>query len=260
MDAAGLTAGVHTTHSSGELGGGGPANANTMYNTAAGYVATNTGPSIVEMSEWDETKVASWVSTLPRLQPYAQCFIDHQIEGKLFVRLEESMLREMGIDKIGPRARILEELARLKAAARRARREAAVWESNEWDGRSGCQKLYHCNCMCPLQLDHYKLTSAYLMVRRTHVPQCFCLQCGCMGRNQRMNNMDLSQIKDVDLSSNEDGCLCFYEGFDMLRVSTEGGDQDDIEVMKVEPRHGNDIQSMIRNAIEENQIQAMVRV
>ena len=96
MDAAGLTAGVHTTQSSGELGGGGPANANTMYNTGAGYVATNTGPSIVEMSEWDETKVASWVSTLPRLKPYAQCFIDHQIEGKLFVRLEESMLREMG--------------------------------------------------------------------------------------------------------------------------------------------------------------------
>ena len=46
----------------------------------------------------------------------------------------------------------------------------------------------------------------------------------------------------------------------MVRVSTEGGDQDDIEVMKIEPRHGNDIQSMIRNAIEENQIQAMVRV
>ena len=79
---------------------------------------------------------------------------------------------------IGPRARLLEELSRLKAQQRRVKRETAIWEADQFDGRSDWDKFKACNSCFPLQLDHYKLTSAYLMVRRTHVPQCFCLQCG----------------------------------------------------------------------------------
>ena len=41
-------------------------------------------------------QVAQWVSTLPRLAPYANLFIEHQVEGTLFGRLDDAMLKEMG--------------------------------------------------------------------------------------------------------------------------------------------------------------------
>jgi len=30
-------------------------------------------------------------------------------------------------------------------------------------------KIQQCNCLCPTQLDSYKLTSAYIVVRRNRV-------------------------------------------------------------------------------------------
>ena len=177
--------------------------------------------------------------------------------------MADEMLKEMGINLIGPRARLLEELSRLKAQARRVKRETSLWESDQYDGRSECQKCQECNCCCPFQLDHYKLSSAYLVVRRTHQGQCgpfrlpaFC----CGGINSTQNSMDLSLIKDVDTATSESGCGCCFTGHDEVRVSTEGTDVDDEEVLHVAPRTGDEIMRTIRNAMEENQIQAMVRI
>ena len=89
---AGLTAGVHTTHTGPLSAGSAPMAIQTQ---RAGYVATDGGVSLNEMVAWDENQVAAWVATLPRLAPYAALFVEHQIEGKLFARLDEGMLREM---------------------------------------------------------------------------------------------------------------------------------------------------------------------
>jgi hypothetical protein len=163
---------------------------------------------------------------------------------------------------IGPRARLLEELSRLKAQQRRVRREASIWEADQFDGRSDWDKFRACNSCFPLQLDHYKLTSAYLVVRRTHQTMCCMVPVGgCMGSvSQTQNSMDLSLIKDIDTSTRESGACCCATGHDEVYVSTEGPDQDDHEVLHVPTRQGNEIMSMIRNAMEENQMQAMIRV
>lgn len=62
------------------------------------YVAQDTGVSIEVLASYDERGVAQWVQNLsPKMAPFAPLFIEHQIEGPLFLRLTDEMLREMGI-------------------------------------------------------------------------------------------------------------------------------------------------------------------
>ena len=108
---AGLVSGVHTTGPdlasprelssptvtlSGKKGGG-----------KRQYAAMDTGLSVAELVALDERGVAQWVANRsPKLAPFAHLFEEHQIEGALFLRLSDEMLREMGINR--------ERLARLR--------------------------------------------------------------------------------------------------------------------------------------------------
>jgi hypothetical protein len=52
------------------------------------------------LASMDERGVAEWVQSLsPKLAPFAPLFEEHQIEGALFLRLTDEMLREMGINR-----------------------------------------------------------------------------------------------------------------------------------------------------------------
>lgn len=63
------------------------------------YVATDAGVSIEALASYDEQMVAQWVRNLsPKLAPFAGLFEEHQIEGPLFLRLTDAMLKEMGIN------------------------------------------------------------------------------------------------------------------------------------------------------------------
>lgn len=228
--------------------------------------------SIEVLATYDERGVAQWIQNLsPKLAPFAPLFVEHQIEGALFLRLDDAMLREMGINRataphprwsvlhpvsradprppvcgfavIGPRARLLEELSRLKAQQRRVRREAAIWEADQFDGRSDWEKFKACNTCFPLQLDHYKLTSAYLVVKRTHQTMCCCVPVGGVfgSVSQTQNSMDLSLIKDIDTSTVESGACCCATGHDEVYVSTEGPDKDDSETLHVGVRQGSEV-------------------
>ena len=67
----------------------------------------DTGLSVAELVALDERGVAQWVANRsPKLAPFAPLFEEHQIEGALFLRLSDEMLREMGINR--------ERLARLR--------------------------------------------------------------------------------------------------------------------------------------------------
>ena len=83
---------------------------------------------------------------------------------------------------------------------------------------------------------------------------------GSTGVSQTQNSMDLSLIKDIDTSTVESGACCCATGHDEVYVSTEGPDVDDHETLHVAVRQGNEIMSTIRNAMEENQMQAMVKI
>ena len=64
------------------------------------YAATDSGVSIEQLASLDEKGVAQWVHNLsPKLAPFAPLFEQHQIEGALFLRLTDDMLREMGINR-----------------------------------------------------------------------------------------------------------------------------------------------------------------
>ena len=67
------------------------------------YSATDTGVSIEVLASYDENAVAQWVKNLsPKLAPFAPLFVEHQIEGPLFLRLTDAMLKEMGINRTPP--------------------------------------------------------------------------------------------------------------------------------------------------------------
>ena len=77
-----------------------PAHRNNRLAGGQQYAATDSGVSIELLASFDEKGVAQWVYNLsPKLAPFAPLFEQHQVEGPLFLRLTDEMLREMGINR-----------------------------------------------------------------------------------------------------------------------------------------------------------------
>ena len=98
---AGLLAGVAGVPGaqSGQLQGRAAAPAQAVLQARPSRYAVDHGVSIEQLAQFDEKQVAQWISTaFPRLGQFAPLFIEHQIEGPLFLRLTDDMLREMGIN------------------------------------------------------------------------------------------------------------------------------------------------------------------
>ena len=53
---------------------------------------------LVSLHRFSEDQVAEWVAAIPRLRQFAPLFKKHQIVGSVFLRLDNEMLKEIGID------------------------------------------------------------------------------------------------------------------------------------------------------------------
>lgn len=96
-----LVSGLHTTGPDASVEVASPAAALSVNGGGqrhTQYAAKDSGLSIAELVALDERGVAKWVANRsPKLAPFAPLFEEHQIEGALFLRLTDDMLREMGI-------------------------------------------------------------------------------------------------------------------------------------------------------------------
>ena len=60
------------------------------------------GVTTEALSKFDDKQVAQWVANLsPKLRPFAYNFEVHQIDGEVFLQLDNAMLMEIGVSLVG---------------------------------------------------------------------------------------------------------------------------------------------------------------
>ena len=187
------------------------------------------------MLDYTPQDMARWVENLsPTLHAFGQPFERHHVTGELFMMLDESALKEMGVNLVGSRTLVLKELKRLKGEQRFAVREAVLWEGNQWDDPKDSLKHRRTGS----QKDHYLLTSSNLVVTRTHQSTCFglhtvtaccgCCCCCCWNETyQSKNSMNLEHITSVDSLTRTRRRCCFVLGHDEVHVSMSNNENEE---------------------------------
>ena len=99
--------------------------------------------------QWTPDQVGAWLKNALNLGQYAAAFVRHEITGDLLASIDEHDLREIGIEVLGHRKRILQSLTRVKVAFRHHRRGRTIWEAGEARFLTACQKcLWEVVCGC----------------------------------------------------------------------------------------------------------------
>lgn len=195
---------------------------------------------------WDQQQVCQWVGSIG-LERYARLFQEHQIVGELLPFLEDSDLKDMGIDLIGPRAKFRKEIQKLSRATGTLNRNKLRWEAEEQLYDCCCEAILDTmgNCCVPLKPGHYRLTGAILTLTTFVYPGGRC--CKCLGKKREMNNMDLHEIRDIDVETEDRACC---GGHDTVTVVMQEGASYEMTL----PRGtGPAAQQMIRDAVEDSE-------
>ena len=155
----------------------------------------------------------------------------------------------------------------LAAAYFHQKRNEVKWEGQEhlysipsWK----CLFAYINSCGCPDPPDKYILTGSSLKITEKVYPNGKC--CRLCSRGSRLNTIDLSKVNDVDAASDKALCclfcgLCCNSSSDHIYVSVDGtssgaasGDNKKQTVLKVKYGTSPAVVKMIRDAIEEEQV------
>jgi len=138
---------------------------------------------------------------------YGHLFQEHNITGARLLLLSPDDLREMGIEKVGDRLGIQQELQAMKTVARQVWRSKVIEEVEEVYPHNLCHYGVHTCCgLCPPQMDRYRLTSTMLKITHTHSPTICGRKCPCLGVRVENDMHPLNQIVDVDTTNMQDGC------------------------------------------------------
>ena len=169
--------------------------------TAAVGGTFNRGGKLI--SKWDVTEVCDYFrdSGFADMIP---AFQKHQISGAVLPKLNDSILKEMGIDIIGRRVLLMNEVNKIQAISRAEWRNQALWASHEY--REGpCNNLLPfgfpcCAESCTGLPDTYTVTNSKINVT-AQKKNCNTPCTGCFGFTITSDNTDLSDVTDVDVAA-----------------------------------------------------------
>ena len=150
--------------------------------------------------KWNVDEVCDWIISIgfPQLTPL---FRKHAISGAVLPKLNEASLKEMGVDVIGHRILLLNEIVKIQAVARSEWRNQVLWASAQYrPGPCGDTLPYGFPCCFASFVGSpsmYTLTNSKLNIQ--HSTKRIDTPCtGFCGYLVQSNNTDLSVIVDVD--------------------------------------------------------------
>mmetsp|Transcript_17867 Transcript_17867/g.27063 ORF Transcript_17867/g.27063 Transcript_17867/m.27063 type:complete len:226 (-) Transcript_17867:226-903(-) len=205
-----------------------------------------------EFSRWDAKELAEYLSD-NGLEDYAECFISNNVDGEIAHRIDRDELKKMGVSKVGARLKILEVLGSLKRAKQQLDQEELLWEGKEVMYASCCHQMYEtCFGLFPQNPSEYRLNSHHLVIKEIKVPRCGPMRCCCISGNYFIDNIDLSNVKDIDLEGSRPGCLCQIfcceKKLEHIIVGMEGKDESKVLIQK--SGEAQDVVRKIKNQIE----------
>lgn len=205
-----------------------------------------TGGNLV--TNWDIAEVSNWLVTIG-YKDLVPLFHQSNINGVALSRLDDRLLKEIGVVNVGTRLQFLNEIVKVQAVARSQWRNHVVWNDVEY--RPNC-----CFYMCPWSFpfcccetfcfgppSQYTLTNGRVNVLRAKSSApCVALNC-CFGYGIQSDNTDLTLIHDVDCVASTS---CFGEPTGLVIISTMDGKQAQLKLRSSEVQKVTSIMNNIR--------------
>ena len=95
---------------------------------------------IANMLTWSNEQVCHWLQSVGLGDKFEKHFVAHEITGDVLPLLQLAELKDMGIEIVGPRTKLLRNLTKLKRGYVNYQRNRALWEGEEerYDSPLGC--------------------------------------------------------------------------------------------------------------------------
>lgn len=155
------------------------------------------------VTKWDIHEVCSWLRSAG-FDDVVHCFEKHQISGPVLPKLTDAILKEIGVEIVGRRVLLMNEICKVQALARSEWRNSALWSATQY--REGpCNNVlpygwpFACESCTGLP-DNYTLTNSKLNITRNE-KNCNTPCTGFCGFTIHSDNIDLSDITDVDVQA-----------------------------------------------------------
>lgn len=160
------------------------------------------------LSEWSTVDVANHLKK-SGLQRYGEMFHTNNIDGTIASSMNEEHLKEMGVDNLGDRLKIVQILDSLKKAKQNEDDNEVLWKGKEVLYSSNTSWCFSTLCgLCNKQSPaSYTLTRKALEIKKTNKKYCGPIDCSCMcATGYDKDNVDLSKIIDVDVQGKKAAC------------------------------------------------------
>jgi len=157
--------------------------------------------------DWDVAQVSNWL-VMSGYKELVPIFQGANINGVAFSRLNANLLREIGVNNVGTRLQLMNDIVKVQAISRSAWRNVVVWSDEEYRPNwccytcpfdSPCCCSTTCSHLCFGKPDVYTVTNSRLNVIHESLNTNRLYFCPCWWTYTVVsNNTDLAQIYDVD--------------------------------------------------------------
>jgi len=185
-----------------------------------------TSSELEKFMEWEPMDVANFLETA-KLGDYDEVILKHKISGRLLHLLTDQDLKDMGLHIVGDRLRIKALIDTLGRKHRYNKRMKVWWEGTEqlyWT--SVDQMCLTCCYLCPADPSVYTLSSNSLKIKTVNPYRLGPCRFPCC-YEYSINNIDLTQIDDVDVLGEPSPCcyhmICGVEGRGHVEISSRTG-------------------------------------
>lgn len=177
---------------------------------AADQAGFSTKPGSKVVVDWSVDEVVHWLVKLG-FEDVAEVFGAHAVKGSVLPKLSVAYLKEMGLQSIGRRIQLYQQIKKVQAVSRAEWRRGMVWTDNEYR-ESCCMCTCPCPSFCCLRPSLYKVTNAKVAIVGQKTKQCRTIPCLCAANYSMV--YDLSDLTDVEVNARSEGaCSCFKRCF-----------------------------------------------
>lgn len=205
-----------------------------------------------DFQKWSPAEVAAYLGK-KGLEGYTEVFQQHKVDGSVVHTLTDDDLKEMGVEAVGERKKVMAAIKGLREASDQKDREKILWEGTEvryWSichwARSTC-----CGC-CSDDAESYTLRYNFLEIHRPDYNKVGQTRC-CFGHSFLNLTVDLSNISNVELEGIPPPCIdqcCFCaKGKEHVIVNLEHP-ENGREVLRLKKGDGAAMQRKLKNQVE----------
>lgn len=201
------------------------------------------------VTKWDASEVSKWLVAIG-YNDLVPLFHQSNINGAALTRLDDRLLKEIGVLNVGTRLQFLNEVVRIQAISRSEWRNHVLWTGEEYRPNCCCFLLpwsfpFCCaEDLCCGKRAAYTLTNGRLNILRTIRPWCWML-CMCTGFGIVSDNVDLTLISDIDCVASTH---CTGDPLGFVQISSFDGSTHSLLLPSTEVQK---VTSIINNAKEE---------